>query len=252
MAVALSIPILLFIFLAAWVWALIDALSKERDYFWVILLAFLPPVGLAAYVLNFAVLGDTKRGVGAVRVRSERRRRIEEMRADTETRDIPANREELARLLFEEEDYQEALGELKPLLDTDPENLQAQYLAARCLLGLEQYDRARPHLEYVFEESPAFDGGLAALRYALLLERLGDWKAALHAYERTRKNLALTETRYHHARVLAGHGRAAEARKILKSIVEHDQETPQFRAGLDEKWVRSARKLLNELDGEQA
>ncbi len=247
---ALSVPIVLFVFLVGWVWALIDALRKEREYFWVVLLVLAPPVGLAGYVLNFLILGDTERGLGAARHRSERRQKIEDLRGDKEALEIPANREELARLLFEEGDYEEALSELKRLLDTDPENLQAQYLAARCLLGLSKFEAARPHLEYVVEESPSYDGGLAALRHALLLERLGDWKAALAVYERARDNLALTETRYHHARVLAEHGRAREARDILRNIVEHDEGTPQFRAGVDEQWVRSARKLLTRLDGE--
>lgn len=251
MIMALAIPAVLFLFLTVWVWALVDSLRNEREYLWVVLLVFVPPLGLPAYAVNFLLLGDNERGLGAARRRSAHRERIRMLREDEELRDIPANREELARLLHEEEDFEEALGELKPLLDSDPENVPAQYLAACSLLSLDRLEAALPHLAYVFEESPAHDGGLAALRYALLLEKLGQPEEALSVYAKAVKRLAPVETRYHYARLLAGHGQRGRSREILEDIVRNEEHTPQFRAHLDEKWVQSARKLLRRVEEEE-
>lgn len=240
------VPLACLFLLIIWVWTLADALRKEREYFWVIALVFLPPIAVPGYILNFLVLGDEKRGIGAILRRSRNAARIAELREGLKHDDIIGRREELASLLMEEKQYGDALHELRAVLDFDEENLQAHYQAATALAALGKLKEAEAFLGYVFEEDPSFRGWQAALDYAELLTTLERGEEALEAYDRILSSLAIPEVVTRRAMLLIGMGRRDEARAALTQMLAEYAKNPGVHGRRDEQWIQSARKLLQQ------
>jgi len=244
------IPLTFLLLLSLWMWALIDALRRERDYLWLILVVFIPPLGVALYLVNFLILGDEERGLTAFRRRIDRERRIFELKQQIREEDFPARREELARLLFESGQWRDCLTHLEKALDIDPENLRAQYMAGRCLAELDEYDKALAHLDYVFHEEPAYDHYRAGILYARVLEAAARRQEALKVFERLRERTTTPEIRVRHALVLTRENQNDKAREELESLLaDYRDESENIHAARDKPWLDTARKLLSRLTG---
>lgn len=243
------IPITLILFLAGWMWALADTLRNERSHGWLIFLLVLPPIAIFVYALNFLLLGDERYGVGAYVNQQRNQRRIGELRELLKTDDIRANREELVQALMKAQRWEEALEELKPLLDRDPEDVDLQYRTARCLTALGKDEAALPHLDYIFEESPGWKGWEASLEYAAALERLQRFPDALAVYDRVSQSLSIPEVVVRRARVLAKLDRKSEAIEDLEKVIHDFTSDAGIHENRDRPWVETARKWLQQLKG---
>ncbi len=240
------IPAALLIAWGLWVWTLCDSLRQEREYLWLWLLVVIPPLSVPLYLVNFYVLGDEKRGLTSIRRGRHAERRILEIRHDLADGEIVGLREELAELLHERGRPEEALVELKPLLDRDPENLRAQYLAGRVLLELGRDEAALPHLDYLHGEDADYHGWRAAMLYASTLEKLGRDTEAISVYAGIMRGNSIPEVVYLYSRLLIKAGRKAEAVELLRATTEEFAAKPDYNAKRDRPWIARAKALLAE------
>ena len=240
------IPAALLIAWALWVWTLCDSLREEREYLWLWLLVVFPPLSVPLYLVNFYVLGDEKRGLTSIRRARHAERRIIEIRHDLLDAEIAGHREELADLLHERGRPEEALVELKPLLDRDPENLRAQYLAARVLLELGRNEAALPHLDYLYSEDRGYHGWRAAMLFASTLEKLGRDEEALRVHAGIMRGNSIPEVVYLYSRLLIRAGRKQEAVELLRTTTEEFAAQPDYNAKRDRPWIKRAKALLAE------
>ncbi len=240
---ALLVPIFFTAFLVVWTWAIVDSLRGERDYLWVVLLAFLPPLGVPLYGLNFLVLGDERNGLTAVKRRHAAEKRIRELRAAIAEHPILGQREELARALFDLGRYEEALAELKHLLDYDPEDPRVQYLTAQALERTGRTDAALAHYDYILEEAPSFGSWRAAIDYSSLLYQQGDLDKARAVLKRVHREYAIPEVSYRLAHVLADQDDGNAAAQLLDELIRSFEESPTFNLSRDRPWIQRARQL---------
>ncbi|CAN5430769.1 hypothetical protein BH09SUM1_BH09SUM1_04510 [soil metagenome] len=238
------IPILSFAFLVLWVWALINTLRFERSYFWLWVLVLIPPLALPAYWLNFTILGDEKAGLTRQLRKHGSAREAKRLEALLVDSDFPGRRFELAQLYFEQGRIDEALQNLKRVLDYDEENIRAQYLTARALIIKQMDTAAEPHLAYVVECDPSHAGWNAQKEYAALLARLGKRDEAINEYRKLITRIGAPESIFHYAQLLYAAGRKEEARAAAERLLADYQRTPGVFTRADAQWIKNARTLL--------
>jgi len=240
-------PLILMACACAWVWCLVDALRNHRPWNWVLLVVLLPPVAIPAYLLNFKMFGgnDEGRVDGQVKLM----RRLRELQAEVGVRDVPALRIEMAEILMRLERWQEAIDALRPALDSDPEDLRAQYAAGIAWQKLGRPLEAAMHLEYVVDQEPKHVRGEARLAYGNALKDLGEDARAFEQYEAAARDHSLPEAVVRHARILAERGKTDDARRVLTVMLSHVGDLDPETLRKSRKWIREAaedRKRLGE------
>jgi tetratricopeptide (TPR) repeat protein len=115
-----------------------------------------------------------------------------------------------AQQLMRDGQLSDALAALRQVLVTQPQDSEANYLAAVCHRFLKQQDAAREILEALLAREP--ENGRALQEYAHLARDRGDTETALRYYEQAlRANPALLASYQHRVALLRQMGRNAEA-----------------------------------------
>lgn len=243
----LARPLLLLACACAWVWCISDALRSHRPWKWVLAVVLFPPAAIPAYLLNFKFFGGNDEGRidGQVRLM----RRLRELQAEIAVRDVPALRIETAEILMRLERWQEALDALRPALDSDPEDLRAQYAAGIAWQNLGRPREAAVHLEYVVDQEPRHMRGQARLAYANALKDMGEDARAFEQYEIVARDYSLPEAVVRHARLLAERGKTDEARRALTAMLGNVGELDAETRRTSRKWIRAAAEDRKRLGG---
>ena len=263
----LLIPISLLLLATFWTWAIINVLRHEQSYVWLYVLFLLPFLGLMVFVtqvfnkpllslwtllglwltgilgywVNFALLGDEKRGLSHHMNRWARARRIAELEWElADGGDVAARRAELAELYLGQGDWSNALRHLKVVLDHDPEDIRSQHHAAVALINSGRKEAALPHLQFIFEEKPDYLTWAVSLRYADLLEELNRPQEALAVLDRIRQRIAPPEVVVRRARLQKQLGQPGWEQD-LQQLLEHPEGG---RTGPHRPWMEEARRLL--------
>jgi len=156
--------------------ALWHFLKRRPENYWLFIIIFGGVLGAGVYVVvemipDLGLLRGVYMGFG-------KRSRIQEL--ETQILDNPSagNLEELAELHFEQKKYAKAREELNRAIATRSDSPHAFYLRGKSALGMGDYARAIPDLEYVVAKDAKFDyyraTGLLGDAYA----RTGDLERA--------------------------------------------------------------------------
>ncbi len=107
--------------------------------------------------------------------------RVSEKNVDNEPSSYEVDiRQNLAKLLYETNDFKEALEEFILLLKVDPKNAESYHLAGRCYIKLGAYDKAIQYFRHAVKYNPQlqevyFDLGLALYESQSLAEALNEF-----------------------------------------------------------------------------
>lgn len=240
-----AISILSLLGLVAWVFCIVDTLRRQREYFWILLLIFLPMLMVPIYLVNFFLLDWA--GWRRLDVVLRDRRRIGQLERELQTADIPGKHEELALLYLEQRRFEDCLRVLAPALERDPENLRGQFCAGVACLELGRAGEAAAHLHYIQEVEPYYRSGEALLRLAEALERLDRKPDAILILEKLLQRHSLAEGVVRYARLLAERGYRDVARSELERLLRESAAAPEFHSRRERLWLRQARDLLKTL-----
>lgn len=245
----MSIPLLFFIPIAflttlvLWTWTLIETLRREQSYWWLLFLLFLPPVAIPVYLLNFYLLNDL---IGREIERIKLLGRADRLILEIEESDILGRREELYRIYMQLRRWSDAIEQLGVLVERDEDSLRYQYDLGQCLLELNKPQNAAAHLRYVVDSDPKYDQGGGRLQLALALEQLDDREGAIEELKHAVKYLERPRFIYELARIQMEAGQGAEAKALLRRLLESHREDSEFFTGQNRKWAKAAQKLLQE------
>ncbi|MBI5155355.1 tetratricopeptide repeat protein, partial [Candidatus Poribacteria bacterium] len=206
----LAQPLVLISVFGIWVYCIQDTLRCHRAWTWVLLLLFVPPVGVLLYFVNL-LGGEDARGRGSLdRFLGNHfeLRHLERKAAEVGTQ---ATYRDIADLHFCSGDYERAVGALTRALDMEPEDLRSQFQAGVSLVALGRSSEALPHLEYVLHEDPKYQYGETYLALANAHLELGAKEEAGAILARTSRQFNLPEASVKHARMLIERGEAGEA-----------------------------------------
>lgn len=238
-----AVPIACFVLLALWTWVLCQSIIREHSYAWIALVAFVPPIGIPAWLINFCLLGDA---FGTMQRRNAATQRIGYLREILRDGDIVSHRLELAEILLERGDFAAALAEIEQILARDSENLQAHLIAARVFVASQKPEQALAHLDFIYSENSAFASYGAALLYATTLAATNRTEKAQPIFQMLLDHHAIPEVLYHYAAFLMQTGEAAQARQLLKALTAEYRSNPAYQPKRDEPWLKRAKQLLSQ------
>jgi hypothetical protein len=215
MVLQLVVPVILFLVLVVWTWALCETLRRQEPYAWLIGLIFLPPIVLPAYLYNRVSNGMLDR---AYRGYLDRQR-TKVLEAVVEKDPTFQLRLELARLLYGQKRYAEALRQLGEAMNVDDEHREVQFLAGMALLAMGRREAALPHLQFVTDADPGFRDGEAAVAAAEALHEMGRSEEALALLNQATRRLSIPWVVVSKAQLLMALGRNEEAKKVLTDLL---------------------------------
>jgi len=228
-----------------WVFCIVDTLRRQREYVWILLLIFLPPLGVIAYLLNFYVFEWA--GWRRFDVMWKDRSRMRQLERELEANEIPGHRQELAQIYFRQKRYLDSIRMLKQSLDDDPEDLRSQFTAGAALTELGRPDEAIPHLEYVVEEEPYYDFGEGPMALAVAYEKAGQPDEAIATYRRVLQKYRRADAVVRKAQLLIARGETEEPRRELDQLLREASAAPTFSRRAERRWLSRARTLLARL-----
>jgi hypothetical protein len=234
--------------LAIQVALIIHAIKTGRNQLWILALAFAPGVGSIAYFI-VEVLPEMTGSRTARRAKSGVQRMIDpnrDMRRAAAEVEISGNldaRRRLAAEQYERGQYTVAIetysAGLKGIFEHDPTLLQG---LAQAQFASKDYAAARATLERLTAHNPEFKSGETHLLYARSLEEVGALEEAEKQYSRTSGAFPGAESRLRYGLLLKKRGKALEAQRVFKDLLDSAQLGPAHFRKAQAKWLDIARR----------
>jgi hypothetical protein len=236
--------------LAIQVILIVHCIRTGRNWLWMLAIGLLPFAGSIAYVL-VEILPDLFRGSGTRRaVRGVRRALDPEQdlrRFESEARmtgDV-ASRQRYAAELIRQGRPADAIAvyrqALTGLYESDPNLLlglaQAQFAAGA-------FAEARATLDSLIARNPDFRSPEGHLLYARALAGEGNRDKALEEFAELTKYFSGAEAPLRYAQLLIESGRADEARRVLKELLEHARLAPRHYRKMQQEWLSIAEREM--------
>jgi hypothetical protein len=231
------------------VWMLVDCARRRGEYYWFLVILFLP--GFGAWIYFFVVkIHDFRVFDSARSFAFQRRPSTNELRYRVERSPTIVNHLAMAERLIEKGVPAEAMPHLESVLSREPEYCQALYLLAVCQLRTGHAAAAVPYLEKINTRDRRWSNYRA---WHLLIDaRLAceDREAALATARELVKQSATIEHQCMLANRLLDTGKASEAEHAIDRALEDQNFLPFSRRWRNRRWISEARRLQKRIDAE--
>lgn len=224
------------------IWMLVDAIRRGAEQFWWLIVMI--PFGEVAYFIA-VVLPDIQGGNHALsKLFTGRPPSLKELRRDFAQTPSHQNRVRLAQGLHDAELYEEALSVFADILGREPEDRAALHGYARCCAETEDIEQAIDALTHLFDLDKTYLDHEPAFMLARLLRESGDSEAAIEVLEGLSSSVHRLAPHVELGSYLIDEGRAADARRVLKSALDVYESSPRAIRRQDGRAARRARRLL--------
>ena len=244
--------ILYFVMIGLQLAVAVHALKTGRPVYWIFIVAFLPLIGILAYLI-VEILPGLSQGRTARRVQSDVKRLVDPGRAyrhlarEVEAAPTVENRKRLAEECLRLGRTSEAAalyeGALTGIHATDP---ALMFGLARAVFDTAPA-RTQRILDELREENPDWENAEAHLLYARSLETQDRTAEALLEYEAVAAYYPGQEARYRYGVLLARLGRLDDARSALEGVVRSVELGGRLSRTMQSEWYRQAKQRLAEL-----
>jgi hypothetical protein len=236
----------LYLTLAFNIWMLVDAGRRRAEFYWYIVILFVPFGALIYFaMIKLPELRGRTPALSALPAAAAPpgRSLIELERLAEETPSV-LNKLALADGLLAEARYPEAIERYRELLDRDGENREALHGLARALLATQKPAEAAEELDRLMSIDKTFRDYSAALDYAEALwqcdrrdDAIGLLEGLVGVNSRINHRLAL-------AHYLAESGNTVGARNELERALRDYATSPDYVRRRDGRWFERARQML--------
>jgi hypothetical protein len=232
---------------------IIHCIRTGRNSLWIWAIALLPVAGPVAYIAVELLPGlfrnrTTRRAVAGMRKALDPEQNLRRYEAEARASGDVASRQRLAEELIRHGRYAEAIDlyrqALTGLYESDP-NLMLGL--ARAQYGAGAPKEARTTLDALIARNPDFHSQDGHLLYARALEAEGNRDKALEEYATLVKYYAGAEAPLRYAHLLRASGRADDARRVLKELLEHARLAPRHYRKMQQEWLADAQRELASL-----
>ena len=230
----------------------VHALKTGRAAYWVFIVAFVPLIGVLAYLI-VEILPELSQGRAGRRVRSDMKRLVDPGREyrrlalEVERAPTVENRKRLADECLRLGRTGEAAALYEAALTgvhaTDPALL---FGLARSVFDVDSA-RTQRALDSLREANPDWQSADAHLLYARSLEAQRRTAEALTEYEALIAYFPGQEARYRYGELLARLGRPDEARAAFEAVVRSVELGGRLGRAMQGEWRQQARHRLTEL-----
>lgn len=228
--------------------AIIHVIRTGRELWWILLILFLPGIGLLIYfVLEVlpSLRGDltARRAVRRVRSAVDPEHGVREARADYERNPSVDTATRLADELARTGGFEEAVricNEARTgLFEDDPKLLlslaNAQFAGGR-------HEDAVGTIEHLRAKNPGFRSPQGHLIYARALEESGSTETALEEYAALVRYYPGAEARVRHALLYKKLGRTERARELLADVLQDARLAPKHFRKSQREWIALAER----------
>ena len=243
-------PLIFILTLALQAGLIVHVIKTGRNTLWIWAIALLPAAGSLAYVV-VEVLPGIFGGRAARRTKAGMQRIIDpnrDLREAAAAVEISGNvdaRRRLAEELQQRGQDSEAIAVyqagLKGIFEHDPTLLLG---LARSQFAVRDFAGARASLERLIQHNPEFKSADGHLLYARSLEALDAVDDADHEYAAVAPGYPGAEARLRYALFLKRRGKAEDARRILKELLDSAKLAPPHYRRAQAEWLERARREL--------
>ena len=228
---------------------IIDAIRRQAEYYWFLIIIFFAPIGGLIYFFVVKVhdfrVPSLKAGTVAAPLISGPS--LPQLRQRVQESPSLANHLAYAEGLRETKNYKDASAEYDIVLRRDPDNKESLHGMGLCALESDDAGAAVKHLSHLMDIEPRYRDYAAALDYAEALWLDGQKGLCLEVLE----DLTSTSTRIDHrvayANYLALSGDAARAKETLEVALKDYELSPSFVKKRDRGYARDAERILAQL-----
>jgi len=219
--------------------ALVHFMRRRPDNYWIWIIIFFGPIGALAYIVvemapDFGFMGgNSVRGFS-------RRRHIRTLEATVLENPSAGNYEQLGDLLLDEKKYARARECFDAALKQRTDSLDPFYRRGVAAFELGDAAAALPDFERVVKADPKYDYGRVRLDYARALDATGRDADAMAAFGNVSNT---TEALCFAAEYFAAHGRTAEAKELLDTVLARKRTMPAYQKRRERPWLRRAAAL---------
>jgi hypothetical protein len=225
--------------------ALWHFVRRRPEGYWLWIIIFGGPLGAGVYLFA-EMIPDLGLLRGAFQ-RFGRRSRIQTLEAQILDNPSAGNLEEVAELYFDNGDYAKAREALNRAIAARSDSPHAFYLRAKSALGLKDYARAIPDLEYVVGKDLKFDYYRATGLLGDACARTGDLEKAAYYFTPAVQYSTTPETLYNYANYLKLAGKKEEAREWAAKLAAKKRSLPRYMQRVERPWFRKGKALAKEL-----
>lgn len=229
---------------------IVHVIKTGRNMLWIFAIGLLPVAGSLAYIV-VEVLPEVFRGKTARRAKSGMQRMVDpdrDLRRASAEVEISGNvdaRRRLAEELFDRDQFDQAIevyqGGLSGVFEHDPTLLMG---LGRAQFAKGSFAEARASLERLTQNNPEFKSWDAQLIYARTLEALNALDEAERAYEAVSPGYPGAEARLRHALLLKRRGKAEDARRMLKDLLDGAKLGPAHYRRAQSRWLELAQREM--------
>jgi hypothetical protein len=217
----------------------------ESYWLWIILIG--GGIGSLVYIVA-EVLPDVDLLRGFVN-RFSRRRRIRALEALVQVNPAVGNREELADLYLEEQQYARARELYNGVISPRSDALDPFYRRGIAALAMGDAPAALTDFEHVVARDPKYDFHRAIGLLAHANARVGRADVADRLFQDAVAISTLSETYLNYATFLMEQDRPGEAREFAMRVLAKKPTMPGYLRRRERPWFRKAKALLKRLPG---
>jgi hypothetical protein len=233
------------LFMAFWLWMLVDAIRRQ-EWLWVLFLFLFPPLNTILYY--FLVYRTRPSATSGFELPGTfNRKRIAELQSQIHHLDKAHHHAQLGDIYFQQGKLKEAEACYRAAIEREPNDPDFQAHLGQCLLRQERVQEAAPMLEAVVMANPKHDYGHTLMAYAEALAKLGHKELAVTAWRQVLDQHSYARARVQLAELYAELGRFEEARKEATDLLAEEKHTAAFQRKQDKVWTQRAKALLKKL-----
>ena len=232
---------------------IIHVLKTGRNFYWILILLFLPVIGGIAYLV-VEVLPELAGGVRGQRAMRGMKQLVDpggDIRACERAWDQSPNAENgrrYAQALISADQLDEALHILERtrsgFFENDPTLL---LLEAQARFLKKEWDKSLELIERLREENPDFNSADGHLLHARALEAAGSLAEAITEYREVTGYFPGAEARYRLAAALKAQGQTEDAKEEFEHILRDAQLGPAHFRRSQKPWIKASKDALKSM-----
>lgn len=232
------------IVLAFNIWMLVDAIRRGADYYWFLIIAFIPGGALIYFFFVRMRDPDVRQASSRLKEIVARPVPVETLQARFDESHSAANEIALAQGLGEAGRWQEASQHFENVLKGRPKDPEALLGYGVSLLESERFAEAVAPLSRLVDDHPAYRDYAAYPELGAAYEKLGQPDEAVELF----RSLHRQSPRLRHAvwlaEALLATAETSEAKELLETALRRSDDGPAHTKKADRQWRKQAEQML--------
>jgi len=229
------------------IWMLVDAVRRE-EWLWAALIFFFGAFSAMFYFFMVYRVARAVEGTPSFEwPGAAERERIKQLQDQIHHLDKAHHHAELGGVFLKQGKLDKALECYQAAYERDPDDIDILSAYGRCLIKLNEPDKAINLLDKVIAEDQRHEYGVTLMALAEACLLLNQTERAQKALEQVLQHQTYAEARVMLAEIYLQNDRKDDAKHQLEEVIEDDKHAPAFVKKKDRVWSRKASQMLQQI-----